>query len=78
VDLSPFASIAAGDRLLRYEIVGTGFLRHMVRTIAGTLIEFGWRGKGAAAMRAVLEGCDRSYASATAPPHGLTLWKVEY
>jgi tRNA pseudouridine38-40 synthase len=50
----------------------------MVRNIAGTLIDFGWRGKGAAEMRAVLAALDRSHASATAPAHGLTLWKVEY
>lgn len=78
VDVSAFTSIAPGDRLLRYDISGTGFLRHMVRNIAGTLIEFGWRGKGEADMRAVLKARDRSRASATAPPHGLTLWKVEY
>jgi tRNA pseudouridine38-40 synthase len=78
LDVSTFASVAPGDRLLRYEIVGTGFLRHMVRNIAGTLIDFGWRGKGAAEMRAVLAALDRSHASATAPAHGLTLWKVEY
>lgn len=78
VDLSTFAAFAPGDRLLRYEIAGTGFLRHMVRNIAGTLIEFGWRGKGAAEMRAVVDARDRGRASATAPAHGLTLWKVEY
>jgi tRNA pseudouridine38-40 synthase len=78
VDVSGFVNAARGDRLLRYEVTGTGFLRHMVRNIAGTLIEAGWRGKGAEAMRAVLESRDRSRASATAPPHGLVLWKVEY
>jgi tRNA pseudouridine38-40 synthase len=78
VEVSAFASIAPGDRFLRYEIVGTGFLRHMVRNIAGTLIEIGWRGNAAADMRAVLAARDRSRAGATAPPHGLTLWKVEY
>jgi tRNA pseudouridine38-40 synthase len=78
VDLSAFAAFAPGDRLLRYEIAGTGFLRHMVRNLAGTLIEFGWRGKGAADMRPVVAARDRSRASATAPAHGLTLWKVEY
>jgi tRNA pseudouridine38-40 synthase len=78
VDVSAFAAVAPGDRLLRYEVTGNGFLRHMVRTIAGTLIECGWRGKGAAEMRAIVEARDRSRAGATAPPHGLTLWKVEY
>jgi tRNA pseudouridine38-40 synthase len=78
VDVSQFTLVAPGDRLLRYEIAGSGFLRHMVRNIVGTLIEFGWRGKNAADMRAVIEARDRSRASATAAPHGLTLWKVEY
>lgn len=90
VDISAFVHLARGDRLLRYEVTGTGFLRHMVRNMAGTLIELGWRppslarrlasygGTGADEMRAILESRDRSRASATAPPHGLVLWKVEY
>jgi tRNA pseudouridine38-40 synthase len=78
IDVSTIVSAADGDRLLRYEVTGTGFLRHMVRNIAGTLIECGWRRHGAEEMRAVLAACDRSRASATAPAHGLTLWKVEY
>jgi tRNA pseudouridine38-40 synthase len=78
VDVSGFVNAPRGDRLLRYEVTGTGFLRHMVRKIAATLIEAGWRGKGAEAMHTVLASRDRSRASATAPPHGLVLWKVEY
>jgi tRNA pseudouridine38-40 synthase len=78
VDATAFATIAHGDRLLCYEVTGTGFLRHMVRKITGTLIDCGWRAKGAADMRAVLESRDRSRAGATAPAHGLVLWKVEY
>jgi tRNA pseudouridine38-40 synthase len=73
-----FGPVPRGDRLLRYEVTGTGFLRHMVRNIAGTLIECGRRGSGAPAMRAVVDARDRSRAGATAPAHGLTLWKVEY
>ena len=78
VDIAAFGAIARGDRLLRYEVTGTGFLRHMVRNIAGTLIDCGRRGSGAAEVRAVLEARDRSHAAATAPARGLTLWKVEY
>jgi tRNA pseudouridine38-40 synthase len=78
VDVAMFVATAPGDRLLRYEVTGSGFLRHMVRTIAGTLIECGWRRTGADEMRAVLDARDRRRAGATAPAHGLTLWKVEY
>ena len=41
--LSPLGRTAAGcdGRLFRFEIIGTGFLRHMVRNIAGTLVDIG-------------------------------------
>ncbi|MEP6782949.1 MAG: tRNA pseudouridine(38-40) synthase TruA [Acidobacteriota bacterium] len=67
-----------GGRLLRFEIHGSGFLRHMVRTIAGTLADIG-RGKMAIdEMAAIIESRDRQRAGQTAPPHGLMLWKVDY
>lgn len=57
---------------------GSGFLRHMVRNIVGTLVDIG-RGKTAPdQMRKLLESRDRTLAGATAPPHGLFLWKVAY
>ncbi|HEX8028545.1 MAG TPA: tRNA pseudouridine synthase A, partial [Vicinamibacterales bacterium] len=67
-----------GGRLFRFEITGTGFLRHMVRNIVGTLVEIG-RGKMAVEeMSAILESRDRARAGQTAPPQGLMLWKVQY
>jgi tRNA pseudouridine38-40 synthase len=68
---------ASGQRLC-YEVCGTGFLRHMVRNIVGTLVDIGRGRRPVADMAATLASRDRSRASATAPPHGLTLWKVEY
>src|SRR5262249_49805988 len=66
----------AGESLVVYQVRGSGFLRHMVRTIAGTLMEVGrgWRSPGS--MQDLLAGRDRGRAGATAPPRGLFLVRV--
>jgi tRNA pseudouridine38-40 synthase len=64
--------------LLVYEISGGGFLRHMVRAIAGTLVEIGRRQRSASSMSTLLAGASRAEAGATAPPQGLFLVRVEY
>jgi tRNA pseudouridine38-40 synthase len=61
-----------------YEVTASGFLRHMVRNIVGTLVDIGKGRRSLDEMRWVLESRDRTHASATAPAHGLTLWCVEY
>lgn len=66
------------SRLLRYEVTGSGFLRHMVRSIVGTLVEVGLGRWSPDDVVAVLASCDRARAGPTAPPHGLTLWRVDY
>jgi tRNA pseudouridine38-40 synthase len=64
--------------LVTFEISGDGFLRHMVRAIAGTLVEIG-RGRWTIAdMRDVLDSRDRTRAGPTAPAWGLFLVGVEY
>ena len=64
--------------LITYEISGDGFLRHMVRAIAGTLVEIG-RGRWTSdRMRDILASRDRAHAGVTAPPEGLFLVSVEY
>ncbi len=65
-------------RLLRLEISGTGFLRHMVRIIAGTLVDIGRGQLAPADMRRIIDSRDRAEAGQTAPPQGLMLWKVSY
>jgi tRNA pseudouridine38-40 synthase len=64
--------------VLRFEVEGTAFLRHMVRNIVGSLVEVG-RGKRPPGWIAdVLAARDRRLAGPTAPAHGLTLVEVSY
>ena len=71
------ALLRDGDRI-DFWIEGHAFLRHMVRTMAGTLIEVG-RGKMQPAdVRSILEARDRSAAGPTAPAHALTLVRITY
>ncbi len=80
VAVSPLdaGSLQRDARLLRFEISGTGFLRHMVRTIVGTLVDIGRGQLEPDAMRTIIDSHDRARAGQTAPPHGLMLWKVNY
>ena len=64
--------------VLRIEVEGTAFLKHMVRNIVGSLVEVG-RGKRPPGWVAeVLAAKDRTLAGPTAPAHGLTLIEVTY
>ena len=55
-----------------------GFLRHMVRNLAGTLIEVGLGRFEPDDVKEILKGRDRSKAGPTAPAKGLTLLRVDY
>jgi tRNA pseudouridine38-40 synthase len=70
--------VSQRDNQVVYEVTGSGFLRHMVRNIVGTLVDIGRGRRPVADMARVLASRDRAIASATAPPHGLTLWCVDY
>jgi tRNA pseudouridine38-40 synthase len=56
----------------------TGFLRHMMRNIVGTLVEVGRGARPAADVQRILEARDRRLAGVTAPPQGLYLVQVLY
>ncbi|HLN99696.1 MAG TPA: tRNA pseudouridine(38-40) synthase TruA [Pyrinomonadaceae bacterium] len=68
----------ARSNIVQIMVSADGFLRYMVRSIAGTLISMG-RGEieGELVMRAIDNG-DRSLAGTTAPACGLTLLSVRY
>jgi tRNA pseudouridine38-40 synthase len=64
--------------LLRFEIEANGFLKQMVRSIVGTLVEVGKGRMRAADLRKILNSRDRSEAGPTAPAQGLFLKEVKY
>lgn len=71
-------SVKKKKHVIEITAEGDGFLRHMVRVLAGTLIEVG-RGKmPPEGVKAALESKDRKLAGPTAKSHGLTLVKVRY
>lgn len=59
-------------------LTGDGFLRQMVRIIAGTLIEMGQGKRPPEELAAILAAKDRTKAGPTAPACGLFLEKIYY
>jgi len=66
-----------GDELI-YTVEADGFLRYMVRTIVGTLLEAGRRKIRPEAIEEIFAGRDRNLAGPTAPAKGLCLMRVKY
>lgn len=68
----------SNSSLIEFRITGNGFLRYMVRSIVGTLLEVGRGEKDCETIQTAIVSGDRSLAGPTAPAHGLTLLKVHY
>ncbi len=66
------------DTKVYFLIKGSGFLRHMVRNIVGTLILIGQGRMEPGDMKGIISLKDRAFAGPTAPPQGLYLVGVEY
>ena len=65
-------------QLIEILVSAEGFLRYMVRSIAGTLMAVGRGEMDDTAIKRAIDAGDRSLAGATAPANGLTLVSVRY
>ncbi len=73
-----FITFRIDTPVIKITIEGSAFLRHMVRNIAGTLVDIG-RGKyPPEKIKEILLSRDRSNAGPTAPARGLFLEKIVY
>jgi tRNA pseudouridine38-40 synthase len=69
--------VRSSERLI-YTVRGSGFLKHMVRNLVGTLIEAGRGNLDMDAITAFFFADSARKAGPTAPAKGLTLQSVEY
>jgi tRNA pseudouridine38-40 synthase len=70
--------VVADRELVYIDIKGSGFLRNMVRIIAGTLVEVGQGKRPANDLQKLLQGENGVICGPTAPAHGLCLQEVWY
>lgn len=72
------ASVKRHNEQVIIEVQASGFLHHMIRNIAGTLIAIGKGEKPINWMQQVLLSKDRCQAGITATPNGLRFMQAEY
>lgn len=72
------ADVFEEEGLVIFDVRGSGFLRNMVRVMAGTLVEVGRGRRPVEDIRRLLAGGSREQAGLTAPPQGLCLMEVWY
>jgi tRNA pseudouridine38-40 synthase len=78
LEISERMSTRGRGRMIEISVSAEGFLRYMVRSIAGALLAVGRGDTDAETIRRTIETGERTHAIATAPAHGLTLVEVRY
>ena len=78
LDLTERESRRGRGRLIEIRVSAEGFLRYMVRSIAGALMAAGRGELSDEELRRAIGSGRRPHAITTAPPHGLTLEEVRY
>jgi tRNA pseudouridine38-40 synthase len=73
-----FLTVLREGDLIFIDVHGSGFLKNMVRVIAGTLVEVGLGKRSAGELPAMIASGSRGSSGATAPPQGLCLMTVSY
>ncbi|MDI1242389.1 MAG: tRNA pseudouridine(38-40) synthase TruA [bacterium] len=68
----------ASANFIEFRVSANGFLRYMVRSLVGTLLEVGRGDKDSDTIQTAIITGDRTLAGTTAPAQGLTLVKVDY
>ncbi len=77
-DVVSFDVKQTGGGVLQIEIAANAFLRHMVRSIVGTVVRVGSGKMCVEEFDEIIRARDRSRAGMTAPPQGLFLVEVLY
>lgn len=78
LEVSERLSARGRGRLVEIRASADGFLRYMVRSVAGALLAVGRGEADAEAVRRAIETGERPNVFATAPAHGLALIGVKY
>lgn len=77
IEIKP-VTLISGQKILLMQFTGNGFLYHMVRILAGTLLETGYHKRSAHTIPDILKAGVRKNAGPTLPAHALFLYDVQY
>ncbi len=66
------------DHIIRFTIRADRFLRNMVRSIVGTLLDIGAQKTSLPELELIIQSCNRQKAGQSVPAHGLYLTEIEY